>query len=162
MLANGELRIVWSTGHVLSINEGDVLFSMVLKSKSGGLLSNQLLLSKGFFRSELFSVNVVKDISLQASQDFRHTGTNLTGISVEPNPFRNSTYILFHVAKPGPVSFTFYDLSGREINKLTQVYTSGSQRVEFGPEILGETEAIIICQLHSNGQLFTQKLVRMP
>ena len=52
-------------------------------------------------------------------------------LQIIPNPFNNSTSIIFTISQDEPVSITIYDLFGRQVKYMQASYTSGVHQIEW-------------------------------
>lgn len=84
--------------------------------------------------------------------------SNITNISVSPNPSENYTNFNFNVKNSNETNISIYDITGKLVdNVINRVTTSGSQSVEYNTSLL--TKGIYIYKINSKNEDITGKLI---
>ncbi|MDZ4846083.1 MAG: T9SS type A sorting domain-containing protein [Chitinophagales bacterium] len=52
-------------------------------------------------------------------------------LSVQPNPFSNSTNIIFAIPQDERVSIVIYNVLGKEVKRILGMYTSDEHKIEW-------------------------------
>ncbi|MDZ4846934.1 MAG: T9SS type A sorting domain-containing protein, partial [Chitinophagales bacterium] len=55
-------------------------------------------------------------------------------LSVQPNPFSNSTNIIFSISQEEQVSIVIYDLLGKEVKTFSGNYKAGEHQLQWNGE----------------------------
>jgi hypothetical protein len=104
----------------------------------------------GYIESPYSRLSKVNDPSTNASQ---------LPITNYPNPFSDSTVLIFRVPRTSTVSIKLYDLEGREIVSILadQIFSEGTHEISFdGSNLCAGT---YICKLHQGNKSYTGKLI---
>lgn len=84
--------------------------------------------------------------------------SNITNLSVSPNPSENYTIFNFNVKNSNETTISIYDITGKLVdNVINRVTTSGSQSVEYNTSLL--TKGIYIYKINSKNEDITGKLI---
>ena len=84
--------------------------------------------------------------------------SNITNVSVSPNPSENYTNFNFNVKNSNETNISIYDITGKLVdNVINRVTTSGSQSVEYNTSLL--TKGIYIYKINSKNEDITGKLI---
>lgn len=84
--------------------------------------------------------------------------SNITNVSVSPNPSENYTNFNFNVKNSNETTISIYDITGKLVdNVINRVTTSGSQSVEYNTSSL--TKGIYIYNINSKNEDITGKLI---
>ncbi len=79
-------------------------------------------------------------------------------VQVQPNPFRNSTRLLFEQTETNWVTLSIYDLAGKQLHQQRALYSTGSQQITIQDKDLGEN-GIYIYRLQSAEHTVMGKLI---
>jgi Proprotein convertase P-domain/HYR domain len=135
-LAEGVMTTSWNTAEAQSLADGTVLFSLTVKAIQDIKLSEVLRASSRLTTAEAYTERAGVTELLDVNFLFR----NNNGITVaapfelyqnRPNPFKNETVIGFDLPEAGAATLTVYDLSGRVLAKVKDVYAKGYNEVSI-------------------------------
>lgn len=77
----------------------------------------------------------------------------------QPNPFKEMTLVEFYVPKEEPVSITIYDLNGRILKTINEVYQAGYHQLELNGGDLG-ANGVLFLRLASEEESVVRKMMR--
>ena len=131
-----ELRIGWFTDMPMSLNAGDNLLTLKLKTKATYSSSNEILfslagsalneLADGQFEvisNAVVSIDAINATSLSIQNQNLANGLSLSN---QPNPFNGSTMINYNLPFEGKVSLEVYNYMGSLVKVLvSEQQTSG-------------------------------------
>lgn len=75
-----------------------------------------------------------------------------------PNPFTGSTKIKYELQRPGPVMITFYNQSGRQVDRIEQKLPEGLHQLTWTTDL---PPGIYYFRLQAGDQVSTGKVVKM-
>ncbi|MEZ4909408.1 MAG: HYR domain-containing protein [Saprospiraceae bacterium] len=109
-----KLTMSYASQETATVAEGEVLFTLVLKSKGASSLSEVLSLGSEITPAESY---IGKDMEVgKVSLEVR--GANAEGFAVyqnEPNPFRTETVIRYNMPEAAAATITVYDVTGKVV-----------------------------------------------
>jgi hypothetical protein len=156
-LQNRILTTSWSAASAVSVNADQPLFTLVLKSTVGTMLSKSIALTTAPTQAEAYNVSgEIMDIKL----NFRGIEPQYTFelMQNEPNPFNGSTQIGFVLPANGQAKLTLFDVTGREIYSQDIPGIKGMNRVELQKGQL-DADGIVYYQLQFEGYTATKKML---
>ncbi len=157
MTGEGKLPMSYYNGEAISVNESDVLFTIIF-DKEG--LSNQgvLSLSSERLSSEVYSEEGTSTLKLENSKI-----AVLTELSVEqntPNPWSETTIIRANIPESGQASFRVYDLHNRLIHQEARTVEKGIQAFSLNQEDVPQS-GVFFYEVELNGKVARQKMIRV-
>ncbi len=137
---NGSIAISWNEIDGVYADSDAVLFELVFDVNQNTTLAKNLYINSGMTKAEAYTSDL----------DILNVDLNIRGIeSTEfvlyqnvPNPFSNNTEIQFSLPEGGDVTFSVYDLNGREILRETNTYTKGSNTITLNGDKLQSTSVM--------------------
>jgi hypothetical protein len=112
-LKNNNLTISWSSEEVVSAREGEVLFTISMKAKTNGKLSEMIKLTSDVAKAEAYTGQDMEAAKIEVNYNNAQGSETYSLRQNEPNPFRDETTIKYEVPQAGKVKFTVYDVSGK-------------------------------------------------
>ncbi|MEO6130478.1 MAG: T9SS type A sorting domain-containing protein, partial [Saprospiraceae bacterium] len=155
---DGKIRISWSSIEVTHISPGDILFSIELKSSSGGLLSQRISIADQLLKPEVYTKNL-EVVGMHLI--IKNTGNELSERNifyVDPNPAKSTINLHFYLKDEGLVEFHCFDFTGRLLSAMVKNYSKGEQMEEI--KVDGFPSGIIFCQILHNGITSVKMLIK--
>lgn len=84
-------------------------------------------------------------------------------MAVSPNPYVESTKIMYSLPENSSISLEVFDLSGRKVAVLesNKSKNSGAYSVDFSGKSYGLSAGVFIAKLTVNGQVYSSEMVQM-
>ena len=127
----------WVQG--VSLNDDATLFELKFKAIGVSGTSTEIKIGSELTSSEAYNQNLdlldiistngmvkVGDVS-----NISNLTSNISNLSVQPNPFSNSTQIIFNLTKEENVTLSIYDLVGKEVWRMNGEFKTGENNVEW-------------------------------
>ncbi len=154
----GSLTLSWVKPDV-SVNNNDVLFTVVFKTNSNDYLSEAISIGDNITKAEAYSHELeVMDIELQMrDSNDNYNVAKLYGNT--PNPFTGKTSITFELPENQKVDLKFYDVAGKLIKSISQYYSKGYNSVDVSFE--NNINGVIYCKMNTNDFTSTTKMIRI-
>jgi len=155
---NGSIAISWNDIKGVSLDQDEVLFELVFDVNENTSLAKQLFLSSSMTQTEAYTSDLeILDIDLT----FR-------GIEAQefvlyqnvPNPFSNVTEIQFSIPGDSDVTFSVFDMNGREVMRQNNSYTAGNHKITLTKEQLNST-SVMYYQLESAYGTASKKMIQI-
>ncbi len=159
----GQLHVSYTSARGDAISHDDELYTVVLKATKDGRLSEMIGLSnKGLVAESYHGEGLaVGDVDIA----WRETGEasliellNLKGNS--PNPWRNSTDIVFQLPRKGSVSLIVSDINGRLLMNKVGEFETGVQRMKLTDRELPQV-GVLLYELQFENQIEKGKMIRI-
>ncbi|MDQ3016763.1 MAG: T9SS type A sorting domain-containing protein, partial [Bacteroidota bacterium] len=162
LLTDNGVLISWFDVDANSFNEDEVLFTVTVVPETD------------MFVSEIFSINTssMKDEAYRGSNlaiadiDFVFT-TSKANVSGDvlfqnlPNPLSSLTTIPFSLSKAGEAIIRIFDMSGRLVSKISNVYPAGYNVVEINAVDLGDASGMLLYQLNTDNFTSVKRMMRL-
>jgi hypothetical protein len=107
--------------------KGGVLFSLVLRAKADGQLSNALNLNSRYTAAEAYKAGEVLNVGLNFTNGVAAAGFEL--YQNTPNPFQGETMIGFNLPEAAQATITIQDVTGRTLRVIRAQYAKGYNQV---------------------------------
>jgi len=155
-IIDNEMVLSWNNAHGVTANDGDILFTVTVKSNTNTRLSNILNINDNIARSEIYAGNDldVKSLSL----NYRNTNTSYALYQNEPNPFTQETMIGFDLPETSNYTLKIYDMSGKELIVRKAQGTKGHNTVKVSKKDLNIT-GVLYYRLESGDFTATRKMI---
>ena len=145
-IKNGNVAVAWSNPSAGLIGVGDVILSFRIKARQP--ITNPGCIFTIMAESELADplANIINTFKFQMAKVI--SNTNQFSFTTSPNPFRNSTNILFYLPDGGKAKFSITNLVGRQICVLfDEIVSSGNHVVLFDANKFNLTPGIYLGKL---------------
>jgi len=155
IMPDGYLTFVWHEGGY----QNDVdLFTFSFVAQKNGVLSESVSIKSNITPSLAYDtesneyevIHQYNSLGISKKQAELHQN--------EPNPFNDESIIDFYIPKAGPVSFTFYDVSGRVVHEIKGTYEAGDRSILIKKESLSGP-GIIYYHMEYEDQRLRRKMV---
>lgn len=170
-LNNGMLSCLWSTENLngISIDSETVLFTMKFEVISDFTETASISFNSSMTEAEAYNHELdIMNIQLDGGEFVLNEYLNLnesemsTVLNAYPNPFSESTSLVFYLPENTEVMFDLYSLTGQCLWTYSQDFTSGKHTLEFnGRNNQGEklSPGTYILRFRANNTLKNHKLI---
>ena len=155
------LTVSWNAANGLSLDENEILFTLVLRAKTNNDLHN-VNLSSSITKAEAYTSDLeLADLSIEV----RDNDTNLDNATFElyqntPNPFESMTTITFSLPTDGKVNLKVFDITGKVIYTESNNFFRGVNEITLDGNKLN-TKGILFYHIEYNGVVATRKMISM-
>ena len=152
-IEKGELAISWHKSEELNAN--NQLFTLTVKAKKSGRLSELLILNENKMSAEIYLKNEgIQPINLQF-KPIEKIGT-FELFQNRPNPFNDQTVIAFYLPQKGILDLKIKDIQGRTLKRITRKYDKGMQQIIIDGKDL--PTGLLFYQLTDGQKILTKKM----
>jgi len=142
----GMLTTSWNddAGNAVSLNDDAIAFELKFKVIGGLGTSTEINIGSEITASEAYT-DALDLLDIAASHGSVKVGevisslnptpsTPNTQLSVQPNPFSNSTNIIFSISQEEQVSIVIYDVLGKVVKTFTGKFNEGEHPLQWNGE----------------------------
>jgi hypothetical protein len=156
VLANGNVTMSYATSEAVSANEGDVLFTLVVRANQATTVSEMITLNSAVTKSESYNSDLkVGSVSLSVRTA---AVASIELFQNEPNPFRGQTTVSFEMPEAGAATLSVYDMTGKVVVVRNIAATKGLNSEVFTKEQLG-VSGVMYYTLESGDFTATKKMI---
>jgi len=157
-----QLSTVWYTPEAQTVADDETLFTLYFDVQENGHLSDLLAINSEFI--EALAIDA-QDNHLDIAIEFEAAvlpTTEAVSASFElyqnrPNPFRTTTTIGFNLPTIETATLRVFDLAGRQLHQVTQVYQKGYNEVLVNSSQW--TSGVLYYELETATQVARQKMI---
>ncbi len=154
---NGNVAISYADIAGATIDQDEVLFTLVLEAKSDNDLESMIRMTDNITRSEAYKYESLDVINVELSaRDSKRSRYEL--LQNEPNPFTEATSVEFVLPESAQATLTIYDASGRVIKEIVNDYESGYNTIQLGKEELN-VSGVLYYELQSGSFIASKKMI---
>jgi hypothetical protein len=156
VLANDVVTMSYATNESVSANEGEVLFTLLVRADKATKVSEMIALNSGVTKSESYNSDLkVGDVSLSVRTA---PVASIELFQNEPNPFRGQTTVSFTMPDAAIATLSVFDVTGKlvEVRNITAV--KGLNSEVFTKEQLG-VSGVLYYTLESGEFTATKKMI---
>ncbi len=151
------INISWNNIHGEAVPKPSSLFTLILKSRKDGFLSDVMRLDNSVINAEMYGESLVpEDIHLRVG-----TEVNELLSHTNPNPFKDRTTIFITSEREESIILQLHDVSGRLLYETDMELHSGMNEVIIDKEKVKSHSGIIIYTLKGNTMHHYGKLIRV-
>ncbi len=154
----GKINVSWNNSSELQFNKEDLLFRLKFRSKDKGELKDVFAINSSVVKSEIYDENLeVSDLELK----FRGVNSDSNEFALHqniPNPFSNSTKIVFDLPQDSDVSIRIFDNTGKTISTAQGHYSKGQNSITVKNEDLGKS-GIYFYEVTTDKNSITKRMV---
>ncbi|MEK7254581.1 MAG: HYR domain-containing protein, partial [Bacteroidota bacterium] len=164
----GILTAGWFNLQPVQVQPGEALFSLRFKSGSASRLSETLSLTSRFTKAVAYAgdetamnLNLEFTQTAGSSQDGQvapNAGAEFQLYQNQPNPFKKFTNIGFTLPETAPARLTIFDMDGRVLKTIEQVFTKGYHVLSVERREL-PVSGVLFYKLETPGHTATMKMV---
>lgn len=160
---DAHLNVSYVSANGDNVHEGDRLFTLVVKAKEDGNLSEMIELTNKGLNAEVYvgeGLNVGNlDISWR-NNTIENPTEVLTLDGNRPNPWRSNTELEFFMPETGEVTLTVKDVNGRLLMTRTTGFGYGQQSFNLTSEDV-KIAGVLIYELRYANQVVNGKMIRI-
>ncbi len=149
-----DLLVSWNEARGQSVTDGEVLFSLLVRSTEDVVLRDAVSVNDGVLRSEVYKG---KDLEI-SSMEISYRNMSYALYQNNPNPFVNSTTIGFELPESEEYTLTIYDGTGKLIKVITEIGKAGYNSRTITKKELN-TRGVLYYRLESGDYTSTKKMV---
>ncbi len=141
----------------------DVLYTLVLRAKSDGHLSEMIRIDDKSLNAEAYLGSNLKvgSVEIEWRDDEVVVPVELMVVgSVSPNPWRSQSEINFEIPREGSVSLTVRDVSGRVIFTNSDYFSAGKQSFTITNDDV-KIAGLLLYELTFGDQVVHKKMIRI-
>ena len=158
-----QLNVSYTSANGDKIEKGDELYTLIIKANENGQLSDFISLSSSGLKAEFYQGEKLSigEIGLKWKDDKEGNLIELLSLQgISPNPWRNSTEIIFQMPRQGKVSLIVSDINGRILLNKDGAYSSGEQRIILTDRELTQG-GVFLYELRFEDQVKKGKMIRI-
>lgn len=158
-LFSDKMTIAWFDEDNVDVTADEVLFTLVLKAKQGGNLSQSIQINSDITDAEIYLggeqtfipvLNVINPGAEAALQI----------MSCAPNPWKDETTLFFYLPEPSDVIYNVIDVNGRKIYSDHQYLTEGYHNYTLKAADFS-ARGILFLEVNAGGSRMVEKMVLM-
>ncbi len=161
-LDQGMITTSWSNEEPVSVTDDKPLFYLSFTAHGDGDLGDLIDLTSRVTDAEVYNADYTVDgvsFSLRGS-DNKLLQDGLTVGQNRPNPFRNTTDIIFNIDNDSPVTLTVLDMAGKVVRKVTNNYTKGSHTITLDTESIAAS-GILYYRIDADQGSVVRKMIKI-
>ncbi|MEM9544965.1 MAG: T9SS type A sorting domain-containing protein [Bacteroidota bacterium] len=159
-LNGNTLSVSWNAMEAVSVQPDEVLFTLELEGLGGDELSNSIQISSKVIDAEVYDNDLNTN---KLSLDFEARSIELENSNVlhqnVPNPFKGMTTIGFDLKESGLATLAVFDISGRELYRITNEFTRGKNAITLDIESLNASSGVLYYTLKAGDFIDTKKMM---
>jgi len=154
--SDGIVTMSWSQALPVDVKEGNVLFTLKFVGKANGDLHESVSLSSSVTKAEAYGKELEK---MDVQMVFRNVeSTDYELFQNTPNPFSERTDITFNMKESGFATINVFDVTGKQIRTIAQVFGKGKNTVTVDLKDSG-INGVLYYQLTADGFTSTRKMI---
>ena len=155
-VVNNNVVFSWNNANGVNVNDGEVLFTLTLKSNADTKLSSVLNLNDNVARTEAYTGSDLDIYNINL--EYRNSAVSYALYQNEPNPFTDETVIGFDLPEAGAYTLTVYDVTGKVL-----VVRNAEGKAGYNTEKLSKkdinTNGVLYYRLESGDYTATKKMI---
>jgi hypothetical protein len=154
---NGKLALAWSDVTPISVSNDDPVISLTVKAKEQISAPTQIFtISEG---SEFANSNA-DPLNFNLKMSNVLTGAKIFSLANYPNPFTNTTNIVYTLPEAGQVRLVITDMFGKTLNVLVDaMQEAGNHSVVVNPANVNLTQGVYLYKIEVTGATDTYSKV---
>ena len=156
VLGSGMITMSFASSEAVSVNEGAVLFTLVLNADKAANVSEMIAVTSDVTAAESYNADLeVGKVSL----DVRTAPVaSIELFQNEPNPFRGQTTVTFNMPVAAKATLSIYDVTGKVVTVRNIDAVKGMNSEIFTREQVGAT-GVLYYTLESGDFTATKKMI---
>jgi trimeric autotransporter adhesin len=156
VLANGVVTMSYASNEAVSVNEGEVLFTLVVRTDKATTVSEVLSMSSDVTKAESYNSDLkVGNVSLNVRTA---PVASIELFQNEPNPWKGQTTVSFHMPVAATATLSVYDVTGKVVTVRNIDAAKGLNSEVFTKEQLG-VSGVLYYTLVSGEFTATKKMI---
>ena len=153
VFGDGNLAIAWSDTKALQVTSGDQLLSLNVRVKEKISEPSRVFSIKAGSEFADISASPYENFDLKMQNVVTPDGMKDIGLYNYPNPFANTTTIVYTLPESGHVKLILTDLYGKTISTLADLQAdAGSHSVTVDPAVLHMTPGMYLYKIIFNSK----------
>lgn len=153
----GILTVSWNDLMPITVDEDEVLFTLIFESSSYGSLVSAIQISSLVTEARAYERGQAKIIGLEFN-NLLSDANNFELYQNRPNPFTDETIIGFRLAEDSEVTLTVFDVTGKVVRTFDGKFNSGYNELRLND--LGDwTGQVYYYRLDTEGFSATKKMI---
>ena len=158
LMQRGQLTTSWNRGGELSATTDARMFSLTLRAKTSGNLSEAIQLTSELTVAEAYNTaGELLDVDLKFVGQ-KEVASTFALHNNKPNPFKERTTISFELPEASDAKLTIFDISGRVMTTINQAFAKGYHEVQIEKSLL-EGSGIYFYQLETATHTAKKKMI---
>jgi hypothetical protein len=156
VLANGVVTMSYASNEAVNANEGEVLFTLVVRADKATTVSEILSMSSDVTKAESYNSDLkVGNVSLSVRTA---PVASIELFQNEPNPWKGQTTVSFHMPVAATATLSVYDVTGKVVTVRNIDAAKGLNSEVFTKEQLG-VSGVLYYTLVSGEFTATKKMI---
>ena len=155
-LANGMVTVSYNRENSLGLKAGDIVFTLSLKAKDQGKLSEGFWIDSAVTKAEAYTAehDVIK-VEFNVNNRVEQAAVLYQNT---PNPFKAITSIGFDLPEVMDATVTIFDVTGKTLKVIKQSFNKGYNTIELNKNELGSV-GVLYYKLEAGDFTATRKMV---
>jgi archaellum component FlaG (FlaF/FlaG flagellin family) len=151
-IENGRLAIAWSDTRAMVVKNGEPVVTLSVKAKEEVLNASQIFtVLPGCEFADPGAVTI-DDFTMKMADVVTVTGASELSMTNYPNPFNNTTKIVYTLPETGKVRLVLTNMFGKVVSVLVDgVQEAGTYTFEVNPSELNMTPGVYLYQIELDG-----------
>jgi len=161
-LDQGMITTSYSDIEPITVADDEPLFYLSFTAHAASHIGNVIDFTSRVTDAEVYDENYTVhgvELSLRGS-DNKILSEGLTVQQNRPNPFRNTTDILFSIDGDSPVTLTVMDMAGKVLRKVTNEYTKGSHTITLDTESIAAS-GVLYYKIDADQGSVVRKMIKI-
>lgn len=154
--SEGLITVSWNDIVSPEVDDNEVLFTLSLRAKTNGSLSNSIAINSSMTTAEAYTSDLsATDINLEFAEEI---SGGVVLMQNRPNPFSESTIVSFVLPQEAQTTLSVYDISGRLLKKVASIFPAGRNNIDISAEELNAS-GVLYYQLETGSFKSTKKMI---
>jgi hypothetical protein len=154
------LKMSWLKALPAELIEGDRLFTLKMKAKENGLISQMLSVHKETLAPEAYVGPDLRvaEVVLKCNT-YDQNSLHSASLIIVPNPMVDQATIYFNPSQNGDAHIEFYNTSGQLIYQFNRQFQKGTNRVVFSKTDLGLKSGVIFIRIEGKDGTVVKRVI---
>ncbi len=155
------VALSWNDIKAIAVGSNEVLFTIELEGVGTGELASNIELSSKLLNAEVYnnSLNAnALDLEVSSRNNIESIERNRLHQNT-PNPFKGMTTIGFDLEESGLATLAIFDISGKELYRITNDFVKGKNAITLDIESLYANSGILYYTLKAGDFIDTKKMI---
>ena len=159
-VVDNSLTLSWNAIEVIAVGSNEVLFTLELEGIADGNLASNVGLSSKLINAEVYDNALQTDVlGLEIASRNVEFGESNVLYQNTPNPFKGMTTIGFDLKDSGVATLAIFDLTGKELYRITNEFVKGKNAITLDVQSLNATSGILYYTLKAGDFIDTKKMM---
>jgi Secretion system C-terminal sorting domain/Cohesin domain/HYR domain len=157
----GIITASWNTQQ--ANNSAATFFTLVMKAKEDGMLSESIVLNSTATPAEAYTTDeedLEVTLKFKVTQNVANTEQGLTLYQNQPNPFSETTNIRFFIPEKANATIKIMDITGKMVRQWSDEYSKGYHTLSMNKnELTNASSGIFYYQIQTANATATKKMI---